>query len=150
MDRCRIELVTHDWARFAELLDLSYDVLYRDFDVSREGDWYHPANGSEFAVALDADDVLVGTARLLPLSGNLDRQVRQVAVAPETRGRGIGKALMVALEELAYREGGRELWLHARENAWGFYERLGYEAVSEVFVSELTGIPHRTMRRRLG
>ena len=55
-DGFSIELVTHDWGRFEEVLDLCYDVLYRSFGVARQGDWYHPAHGSEFAVALDAGD----------------------------------------------------------------------------------------------
>ena len=144
-----VELVRHDWQRFDDVLDLSYDVLYRGFGVAREGDWYHPANGSEFAVALDAAGLLLGTARLLPASGDAARQVRQVAVSPDARGRGIGRALMDELERVSAAEGASHVWLHARENAFGFYARLGYVTESEIFVSELTGIPHRTMRKRL-
>jgi ribosomal protein S18 acetylase RimI-like enzyme len=144
-----IEIIRHDWSRFAELLDLSYDVLYRDFAVARDGDWYHPANGSEFAVALQSTGELLGTARLLPAPGDSSRQVRQVAVSPGAHGRGVGRALMRELERLATAEGADQTWLHARENAFGFYARLGYKPEGEVFVSELTGIPHRTMRKRL-
>jgi predicted GNAT family N-acyltransferase len=42
------------------------------------------------------------------------------------------------------------MWLHARHDAVGFYERMGYVPEGSVFVSELTGIPHRTMRRAIG
>jgi predicted GNAT family N-acyltransferase len=145
----RIELVKHGWHRFDEVLDLSYAVLYGPFGVAREGDWYHPAHGSDFAIALDAQDRLVGTARLLPASGDGSRQVRQVAVDPQARGRGTGHAMMRALERSAAENGAIELWLHAREDAIGFYERMGYIPEGLVFVSELTGIPHRTMRKRL-
>jgi ribosomal protein S18 acetylase RimI-like enzyme len=145
----RIEVVRHEWQRFDELLELSYNVLYRDFGVAREGDWYHPAYGSEFAVALSPGGELLGTARLLPKPGDPTRQVRQVAVSPQAHGRGVGRALMEELERLAVAEGAVELWLHARENAFGFYGRLGFVPEGEIFVSELTGIPHRTMRRRL-
>jgi hypothetical protein len=86
-----IELVRHDWDRFDDLLDLSYAVLYEPFGVEREGDWYHPANGSDFAVALDVDGGLVGTARLLPLAADGTRQVRQVAVIPELGRQGSGR-----------------------------------------------------------
>ncbi len=144
-----IELQRHEWDRFAEVLDLSYEVLYRDFGVAREGDWYHPANGSEFAVALDSGGLILGTARLLPRPGDASRQVRQVAVSPTAHGRGVGRALMFALERLAVEEGANELWLHARTNALGFYERLGFVAQGEVFVSTLTGIPHLTMRKSI-
>jgi predicted GNAT family N-acyltransferase len=144
-----IELVRNEWYRFGEILDLCYEVLYRDFGVPREGDWYHPANGSEFAVALGGDGSILGTARLLPAPGDASRQVRQVAVNANEHGRGVGRALMGELERTALGDGANELWLHARENAWGFYGRLGYLAEGEVFVSALTGIPHRTMRKRL-
>lgn len=149
MSDFHIEIVRHDWCRFDEVLDLSYDVLYRSFDVPREGDWYHPAGGSEFAVALDADGGLLGTARLLPAPQDASRQVRQVAVNAEAHGRGVGRALMDALERVAAAENAEEIWLHARENAFGFYERLGYVPEGAVFVSELTGIVHKTMRKRL-
>ena len=142
--------VGHDWARFGEVLDLSYAELYGPFGVARDAEWYHPAHGSEFAVALDGNGGIVGAARLLPSAGDPERQVRQVVVAPEARGLGVGRLLMQAVEGAARAEGAVELWLHARESAIGFYERLGYGCEGERFTSPLTGIPHRTMRKRLG
>lgn len=144
-----IELVTHDWPRFDDVLDLSYDILYGPFGVEREGDWYHPANGSVFAVALDEKSGLAGTARLLPDTGDGTRQVRQVVVRPELRRCGIGHALMHALERRAAADGATSLTLHAREEAIGFYERMGYKPEGTIYVSELTGIAHRTMRKQL-
>ena len=149
MQEYNIELVTHDWDRFDDVLALSYAILYGPFGVAKEGDWYHPANGSDFAVAMDADARLVGTARLLPAAEDGTRQVRQVAVVPELSRRGIGQALMVALERTAASSGTCGLWLHARQDAVGFYERMGYIPEGSVFVSELTRIPHRTMRKWL-
>ena len=149
MQTYTIELVTHDWPRFDDVLDLSYDILYGPFGVDRTGDWYHPANGSVFAVALDEKAGLAGTARLLPESADGTRQVRQVAVRPELCRRGIGHALMHALERRAALDGASSLWLHAREEAIGFYERMGYKPEGTIYVSELTGIPHRTMRKAL-
>jgi len=148
--RVDLAIVDHEWDRFGDVLGLYYDVLYRDFGVALESDWYHPAHGSAFAVALGEDDALLGAARLLPAPGDTARQVRQVAVAPETRGRGVGRLLMHELHGLASHQGATETWLHARDTAWAFYLALGYEFDGDVFVSELTGIPHRTMRRALG
>jgi len=144
-----VELVTHDWTRFGEVLDLSYEVLYRPFGVARQDSWYHAAHGSVFAIAQAADCTLLGTARLLPASDEGSRQVRQVAVGTKARRCGIGHALMAELERVAADEGVPELWLQARENAFGFYQRLGYVSEGEIFISELTGIPHRTMRKHL-
>ena len=149
MSEFRLLQVGHEWERFGELLDLSYAVLYGPFGVDREAEWYHPANGSEFAIALGEDDALLGTARLLPAPGDASRQIRQVVVAPSAHGRGVGRALIASLEGIAIAENAEELYLHARQSAIGFYERLGYVIEGDEFISELTGIPHRTMRKRL-
>ena len=145
----RIEMVTHEWPRFAEVLDLYYDVLYGPFGVGREYEWYHPAHGSDFAIALGPDDALLGSARLLPASGDEVRQVRQVVVVPQVQGQGLGRALMSAIEARAAEQGARVLWLNARHTAFGFYEANGWTFSGPLFESELTGIPHREMRKRL-
>jgi len=146
----RIEILAHDWQRFDEVLELYYDVLYGPFGVARDFDWYHPAHGSRFAIALGAGDELLGSARLLPEAGDEMRQVRQVVVASSAQGLGVGRELMTAIERVAAEEGALELWLHARHTAFGFYEALNWEFVGEPFVSELTGVLHREMRKRLG
>ena len=146
----RIEMVTHDWPRFGEVLDLYYDVLYGPFGVARDFEWYHPAHGSVFAIGLGAEDALLGSARLLPAAGDDARQVRQVVVAPDAQGLGLGRALMAAIETAAAEQGARELWLNARHTAFGFYEALGWEFSGPLFESELTGIPHREMRKQVG
>lgn len=149
MSDITIVRVTHAWPRFAEIQNLYFSVLYAEFGVPRGADWYHDANGSVFVVALDADDAVMGAARLLPSPGELSRQVRQVAVAPHAHGLGLGRRLLLDLEALAIEEGARELWLNSRSTAYGFYERLGYAREGEEFESELTGIMHTTMRKQL-
>jgi predicted GNAT family N-acyltransferase len=139
-----------EWERAEQLTDLLYRVMYRDYGVERDGAWREHEAGSLTAVALSADETLLGTARLLPGEGEPVRQVRQVAVEPDRRGSGVGSALMAAIEWRAAQEGANEVVLHARDSAIEFYRQQGYIVVSEVFVSELTGIPHQTMRKSLG
>lgn len=144
-----LSIVSDDWDRFGEVLDLYYDVLYREFGIAREADWFDAASGGEFVVALGEDGMLLGSARLMPRPGDPSRQLRQVAVVPECRGRGLGGALVRELERIADDEGAEGVWLNARRTAYGFYERLGYEPVDSEFVSALTGIPHRLMKKPL-
>jgi ribosomal protein S18 acetylase RimI-like enzyme len=146
----RIEFAEEGWGRDSDLEWLLFEVLYHDFGVEREHDWRHEVPGSEVAVAVADDGELLGAARLLPAAGDASRQVRQVAVIPGSQALGVGGALMRALEDRAAEQGATEVWLHARDTAFAFYERLGYEFTSGTFVSELTGIPHRTMRKTLG
>ena len=151
-----VAFVTPEWERFDDLIEHSHVVLYEPFGRPRpdvaagEVDWRLPPAGTDVAIALDERCELLGSAWLLPAAGDASRQVRQVAVDSASRGRGIGSALMAAVELLAAEQGASELWLNARDTAYGFYERLGFVAEGEEFVSELTGIPHRLMRKALG
>lgn len=141
--------VTHEWDRFEDIQDLSYRVLYAPFGVPRNADWYHPAHGSVFVVALSSGGAILGAARLLPAQGEPMRQVRQVVVAPEAQGHGVGRFLMRRIEEVAAEQGAGRVWLEARESAFGFYEAIGYAQDGPLFRSALTGIPHRRMSRSL-
>lgn len=76
-------------------------------------------------------------------------QVRYMAVEETWRGRGVGSAILGALEEEAGRWGLEQLILQAREAVVGFYARHGYRDVGEgpVLFGE---IRHRTMEKDLG
>ena len=147
MVRVRIEFLGEGWEFEDEIRRLLYEVLYRGFGVEWRGEWLQEAPGSVLAVALTDHGEMLGAARLLPGQGDERRQVRQVAVVPQARTQGVGRALMEAVEARATSEGATEVWLNARDNAFAFYVRMGYEFTSDVFVSELTGIPHRSMRK---
>ncbi|MDD1014937.1 GNAT family N-acetyltransferase [Pseudomonas sp. TNT2022 ID1025] len=72
------------------------------------------------------DQQVVATASL---QGNV---VRSVFVAPEMQGRGLGRALMQAVEALAQQSGQVLLRIPSSITAQGFYARLGYVQVREV------------------
>lgn len=131
------------------LEDLLFDVLYRDFGVSRGGEWLDEMPGSALALARGTDGVLVGAVRLLASAADASRQLRQLAVKGDYRGRGIGSRLVAAVEAHAAAGGTDTIWLNARDTAFRFYERRGYAFDGPGFVSELTGIPHRRMVKRL-
>ncbi|MFJ2716227.1 GNAT family N-acetyltransferase [Streptomyces sp. NPDC087437] len=106
-------------------------------------------------LAVREDGVPLGTGRLLygaeaaaktggdPAVGSLGR----LAVTGDTRGLGVGAALVRAIEDAARARGLSAVDLHAQSHALGFYERLGYEAYGPEFPD--AGIPHRAMRRAL-
>lgn len=143
-----IEVVDGSWELFDKILRLDYEVLYRDCGVPFDADWFHEDEGSAFAVALSRGRLL-GSARLLGNEGDAQRQLRQVVVEPAVRRMGVGGALVGALEKVAEVGGTQEVWLNARENAYAFYAQLGYSFDSETFISELTQLPHRVMRKKL-
>lgn len=90
----------------------------------------------------------IGCARLRPLAdGSADAKVERVAVRAELRGRGLGGAIMAAVEAEAARRGWTRLLLHAQLRAARFYQGLGWRPSGSDF--EEAGIPHRRMTKSL-
>lgn len=92
----------------------------------------------------------VGTARLREYGGDASgttAKVERVAVREPRRGEGWGRRIMAAVEAHAREAGYERVHLAAQVPVVGFYDRLGYEIVSEEFVD--AGIPHRSMEKSL-
>lgn len=87
----------------------------------------------------------VGTARLL-LQDDYGK-IGRVAVLAETRGKGLGKGIMLAALEELRAEGMATAKLAAQTHALGFYEALGFVAEGPEFLD--AGILHRNMTRVL-
>lgn len=87
----------------------------------------------------------VGTARLL-LQDDYGK-IGRVAVLAETRGKGLGKGIMLAALEELRAEGMAKAKLAAQTHALGFYEALGFVAEGPEFLD--AGILHRNMTRVL-
>jgi len=74
-------------------------------------------------------------------------------VSPAARGRGVGRALLARLARLAVeRECGRLEWwvLDWKDDAIGFYRRLGAEPMDEWTVFRLAGAPLRELAAQDG
>lgn len=103
-------------------------------------------DGVAWHVLARLDGVPVGTARLVMLD-QLRAKIGRVAVLPEFRGRGIASQLVLILMEYARREGRTEALLDSQLSAMPLYEKLGFEAVGEIFLD--AEILHRRMVRKL-
>jgi ribosomal protein S18 acetylase RimI-like enzyme len=97
-------------------------------------------------VALDDDEQVKGCV-LVAFSGGAAR-IRQIAVDGGYQGKGVGRELMLLAEHAIRARGKQTVMLHARITARGFFEKLGYCAVSGVF-TEVT-IPHIVLEKTLG
>ena len=74
-------------------------------------------------------------------------KMRQVAVSPEWQGKGVGRKLVEASEELARQYNVHKITLNARDAAIPFYSKLAYLTVGEPF--EEVGIKHLKMEKYL-
>ena len=96
-------------------------------------------------VALDDDEQVKGCV-LVDFSGDRAR-IRQIAVDGGYQGKGVGRELMLLAEQAIRARGKQTVMLHARIAARGFFEKLGYCAVSGVF-TEVT-VPHIVLEKTL-
>lgn len=97
-------------------------------------------------IAAFEDDQMLGCCMLVQENDETVR-LRQMAVMNDLQGKGIGRALMQFAENLARDRGYKKISMHARKNAAGFYEKMGYKKVGEEF-TEIT-IPHYVMEKEL-
>lgn len=95
-----------------------------------------------FLASTDTEDL--GTARMRMVDGTVAKAER-VAVHAHSRGLGVGRALMRALESAAWEAGAATVKLGAQLTAVPFYERLEYSAYGPEF--DDAGIPHRMMKK---
>jgi GNAT superfamily N-acetyltransferase len=75
-------------------------------------------------------------------------RIRGMASVPEARGTGLGRVLVERARDRVWagtpQTGCDPIWCNARENAFGFYRKLGFEIVGGIF--EIEGIgPHAVM-----
>lgn len=103
-------------------------------------------DANEYHLAATDGTEIIGILLLRPLE-NQAIKMRQVAVAPELQGQGVGKALVLESELLAKNLGFKHMELHARKVALAFYQSLNYEVIGPEFLE--IGIPHVKMVKDL-
>lgn len=113
-------------------------LKFSEVDLEREGGYRH--------FGIFAEATLLATVMMVPRPESW-WQVRQMAVAFDRQGTGLGRQLLEAAEGRLRADGVARLYLHARHHAIGFYERLGYHGVGDPFTE--VGIAHRRMEKTL-
>ena len=91
-----------------------------------------------------AQPVPAGAGRITWLGDGLAK-VQRMAVVDDARGKGVGAALLHFLEHQARAAGAKRFTLGAQLTARGFYQKLGYGEVGEVFLD--AGIDHIKMEK---
>ncbi|WP_444667593.1 GNAT family N-acetyltransferase [Cereibacter changlensis] len=112
-----------------------------------EADEIDDLDGEAIHLLAEVEGRPVGSARLL-VRGETGK-IGRVCVLAEQRGTGLGAALIrAAVAELRRIPGVRQARLGAQTHALGFYEKLGFTALSPEYID--AGIPHRDMVLALG
>lgn len=93
-----------------------------------------------------ANEIIIGCV-MCKLLGDGIVKLRQMAVEDKWQNQGIGKLLVLAAEADARQNNQIKIQLHARQNAIGFYEKLGFNSYGSTFTE--VGLPHMAMEKLL-
>ena len=130
---------------FEKYFELRWRILRKPWNEPRGSEKDLDEYNSFHLMAIDNNDV-IGVARLQFVKDK-QAQLRYMAVDEKHQGQGIGKRLLNQMETYASGQNAKEIFLHARENAVGFYEKLGYEIIEKSYLL-FDSIQHYKMSKK--
>jgi len=140
-----IKQIDHGTMEYHQMVQLRNEVLrkplgmqFRMEELTSEKD--------DILIGAFEDETMIGCCLLTKVDKHLVR-LRQMAVQNNVQGKGIGATMMNFAENVARDYGYRNMIMHARKTAVGFYEKLGYRVTGSEF-EEVT-IPHYVMQKQL-
>ena len=140
-----LKIIDHGTAEYERMVKLRDEILRKPLGLSFTKEELEKEKNNLHIVAYE-DERMLGCCMLLEEDPETVR-LRQMAVMNDLQGKGIGKALMQFAENLARDRGYKKITMHARKNALGFYEKMGYKTRGKEF-EEIT-IPHYVMEKEL-
>lgn len=140
-----LKIIEHGSPEYGQMVKLRDDILRKPLGLTFAPHELEHEKENILIGAFDDDDIL-GCCMLVEENPATVR-LRQMAVLNDLQGKGIGRALMTFAENIARDRGYKTLSMHARKNATGFYEKMGYKVASDEF-TEVT-IPHYVMEKEL-
>jgi predicted GNAT family N-acyltransferase len=115
-------------------------VFIKEQKIPVELEWDEFDSGCLHLLAIDQCGWPIGAARLLP-----DGHIGRMAVLKESRGKGVGGAMLRRLLDEAKKQHLPQVVLNAQTVAVGFYKKFGFQVTGEDFLD--AGIPHVKMVR---
>jgi GNAT superfamily N-acetyltransferase len=140
-----LKIIDHGSKEYQQMVKLRDDILRKPLGLGFTKEELDKEKDNMLIGAFEDDDML-GCCMLVEEKPGTVR-LRQMAVLNDLQGKGIGRALMNFAENLARDSGYKILSMHARKNAIGFYEKMGYQITGDEF-EEVT-IPHYVMYKQL-
>lgn len=145
MSSITIQQIDRDSPLYKGVFDLREKILRQPLGLSLyQEDLSEEANDLIFAAV--GDGVVTGCVMLRPMPG-AKLKLRQMAVDDTLQQKGVGRLLVAAAEAYGRQHHFKQVVLHARKHAVGFYEKLAYHTEGPEF--EEVGIPHMAMQKLL-
>lgn len=140
-----LRIIDHGSREYDQMVALRMEILRKPLGLSFSPE---ELDGESTDILLGAfdEDRLLACCMLTRQDAHTCR-LRQMAVVNSLQGRGLGASLLYFAENVARDRGFRQLVMHARMSAVGFYEKQGYQPSGQTF-EEVT-IPHLLMQKPL-
>ena len=140
-----IKQIDHGSKEYRQMVELRIEILRKPLGLSFKKE----------ELEREKDDILIGAFEEEKMLGcclltRVDKnnvRLRQMAVQNNLQGKGIGATMLNYAENVARDAGYKNMVMHARKTAVGFYEKLGYMVTGDEF-EEIT-IPHFIMQKKL-
>lgn len=140
-----LKIIDHGSNEYRQMVKLRDDILRKPLGLGFTNEELEEEKDNMLIAAFEDDDILGCCMLVEEKPGTL--RLRQMAVLNDLQGKGIGRALMNFAENIARDRGYKIMSMHARKNAIGFYEKMGYKVSGAEFI-EVT-IPHYVMEKKL-
>ena len=140
-----LKIIDHGTKEYQQMVKLRDDILRRPLGLSFSSEELENEKDNILIGAFEDGNILACCMLVEERSDIV--KLRQMAVLNVVQGKGIGRALMQFAENLARDHGYKILTMHARKNAVGFYEKMGYKVKGDEFHE--VSIPHFEMQKEL-
>lgn len=139
-----LKILDHDSSEYHQMVSLRDDILRKPLGLTFSKEELEKEK-DHLLIAAYEDEQILGCCMLVEEGKTV--RLRQMAVLNDLQGKGIGRALMDFAENLSRDRGYKKITMHARKDALGFYQKLGYIVEGNEFLE--LNIPHYKMEKKL-
>ncbi len=140
-----LKQIDHGTPEYKKMVKLRDEILRKPLGLHFTPEELNREKEDILLGAFDEDEILA--CCLLTRVDNKTLKLRQMAVQNNLQGKGIGASMMNFAETVARDKGYKNLMMHARDTAVGFYEKFGYRVKGDEFIE--VNVPHHVMEKRL-
>ncbi len=140
-----IKIIDHGSSQYQQMIQLRDEILRKPLGLSFSPEELENEKDNMLIAAFEEDRIL-GCCMLLE-EEPLVMRLRQMAVLNDLQGKGVGRVIMNFAENISRDMGYKIIRMHARLNAIGFYEKVGYAKKGAEFLE--VSIPHYVMEKAL-
>ncbi len=132
-------------------LKIRYEVQFKPHGLTMENATNYRPSEKDFTIIYKDDGKICAAANAFILPNN-EAELVHLAVMPEYQKQGLGKKMVMAMEEVMQKKGMKAMTICARDYLNKFYSSLGYKPVGEIIKYPdfaKIGIYHQMMRKDL-